>query len=244
MGNQCADFSLIDCRSLLGGGFVPEWIKVKPVVGREPRVVFQAIDITLCPALDFAGTSIARQGHAVSKLLEENFVSVPTAVETEKQNDRTMHDPGEEDRPRGKGRGRTEELTTRRLIAAHDAVAQHPDGTTVLETLLHAQQSVGSIRCDDCLGNVRVQRVKKTRNIFVVRHVHQHLERKMLLGHSDRAQDFETAEVRAQKNAAFTTVDLAVENFPTVHGERKLPKFAAQQVNAIENRRGEKIKGA
>ena len=66
----------------------------------------------------------------------------------------------------------------------------------------------------------------------------------MLLRDSDRAQDFEAAEVRTQKNATFTAVDLAMENFPAVQCERKLLKFAAQQVNAIQNRGGEKVKVA
>ena len=55
----------------------------------------------------------------------------------------------------------------------------------------------------------------------------------MLLAHSDRAQDLEAAKVRAQKNAAFTAVDLAMEKFPAVQRQLEICEFAFEQINAV-----------
>ena len=129
MRDERADLGLIDrwslhnCRSFTRGWFIPERVKVEPVVRRTSRVVLQPIDIALRPLLGFLRAPIAIQSYLVRKLLKENFVAVPAAVETEKQNDRTMHDRSEQYRPGGKSSGRAEELTPRGLVAASDAVA-------------------------------------------------------------------------------------------------------------------------
>ena len=58
-----------------------------------------------------------------------------------------------------------------------------------------------------------IKRIEKASNILVVRNVHQHLERKVLLRYSERAQHLEATEMRAQKDAAFAAFDSPVQDF-------------------------------
>src|SRR5437870_11501303 len=116
MRDEHANLHLIDGRSFARGRSVPKGVEIEPVVRRKSRVVLQAINITLRPAMDFLRALITRQRDLLGKLLEKNFVTIPAAVDTEKQNDRAMHDPGEQDRPGWKCRGRTQALAARRLI--------------------------------------------------------------------------------------------------------------------------------
>ena len=66
-----------------------------------------------------------------------------------------------------------------------------------------------------------------------MRDVHQHLERKILLRYAERAQHFEAAEMRAQKDAAFAAVDFPVKNFLLVKRDLKVLELTFQQINAI-----------
>src|ERR1051325_6814347 len=84
----------IACPPEPGRRRVPEWIKIEPVVRRNPRVMFEPINVALRPLLDLVGALSARQRDFVGKLLEKNFVTVPAAIETEKENNGAMHEPG------------------------------------------------------------------------------------------------------------------------------------------------------
>src|SRR5947207_14977610 len=150
---------------------------------------------------------------AIAEILEVNFVALPAAVETEKQDNRAMHHRGDQDRPGRKCSRRTEELTLRCLVAARDAVAQHANQEARIQALFDPQQSIRPIRHDYCAGDLVVKRIEEASNILVVRDVHQHFERKVLLRYSEGAQHLEATEMRAQKDAAFTALDLPVQDF-------------------------------
>jgi len=175
--------------------------------------VLQPLGITLHPMLDVFRAVIAIQDYVIGEMLEVNFVALPAAVEAEKQDNRAMHHRRDQDRPGGKCSGRTEESTLRCLVAARDAVAQHADEEARIQALFDPQQSIRPIRHDYRAGDLVVKRIEKASNILVVRDVHQHFERKVLLRYSERAQHLEATEMRAQKDAAFTALDLPVQDF-------------------------------
>src|ERR1043166_2504632 len=108
----------IACPPEPGGRRGPEWIKIEPVARGNPPVMFGPINIAFRPLLDLLGAVAARQRDFVGKLLEKNFVTVPAAIETEKENNGAMHDPGEQNRSGGKCRGGTKKFAAWRLIGA------------------------------------------------------------------------------------------------------------------------------
>ena len=63
------------------------------------------------------------QSDLLGKMLEINFVALPATVETEKQDNRAMHNGGKQDRAGRKCSRRAQELTLRCLVAARDAIA-------------------------------------------------------------------------------------------------------------------------
>src|SRR5436309_1963368 len=75
-----------------------------------------------------------------------------------------------------------------------------------------------------------------------MRNIHQHFEREFLLGDSDSTENLEATEMRSQKNAAATAFDLIVENFFLVNSDVEPIEPSLQEVNAIENCTGEKMK--
>src|SRR4029453_15253143 len=107
--------------------------------------------------------AIAIQSDLLSKMLEINFVALPAPVETEKQDNRAMHNRGKQDRTGRKyGRG-TQELPLRCLVAARDPVASHANQEACFQALLDPEQGVGSIRHDYGAGNLLVKRIEKAR---------------------------------------------------------------------------------
>ena len=111
------------CNVLTWWSLVPKRIEVKPVVRSNARVMLQALGIPLHPQLDLLGATIAIQSDLVGKMFEVNFVTIPAAVETEKQNNGTMRHGGKHDwadRERG---WPAKELALGCLIVARHAVA-------------------------------------------------------------------------------------------------------------------------
>src|SRR6266508_1014138 len=82
---------------LMRRNLVPKRIEVKPVVRRKAREMLQALSVALHPQLDLLGATIASQCDLVGKMFEVNFVTIPAAVEPEKQNNGTMRHGGKHD---------------------------------------------------------------------------------------------------------------------------------------------------
>src|SRR6266480_3330407 len=97
--------------------------------------MLQPLGITSHPILDVFRAGIAIQDYVIGEMLEVNFLALPAAVEVEKQDNRSMHQRGDQDRPGGKCSGRTEESTLRCLVAARDAVAQHANEEARIQAL-------------------------------------------------------------------------------------------------------------
>ncbi len=66
-----------------------------------------------------------------------------------------------------------------------------------------------------------------------MRDIHQHFERKVLLGYSEGAQHLEAAQMRAQKDAAFAAFDLPVQDLLLMKRHVKVLELTPQQINAI-----------
>src|SRR6266436_3179527 len=146
-------------------------------------------------------------------MLEVNFVALSAAVEAEKEDNRAMHHGGDQDRAGRKCSRPTKELTLRCLVAARDAIAQHANEEARIQALFDPQQSIRSMRHDYRARYLVIKRIEKASNMLVVRNVYQHLERKVLLRYSERAQHLEATEMRAQKAAAFAAFDSPVQDF-------------------------------
>ena len=97
---------------------IPKRIKVEPVIRRKPRVIFQAIDVTLHPMLDVLCAPVGIQNYFLSQSLELNFVVVTAAINAEKQDDGAMHDSWEQDRTGRECGRRTQEVALRGLAIA------------------------------------------------------------------------------------------------------------------------------
>ena len=63
--------------------------------------------------------------------------------------------------------------------------------------------------------------------------VHQNFERKVALRNSERAQHLETAEVRAQKDAASVGFHLPVQHFLPMQRDVKMLELPPEEINAI-----------
>ena len=175
--------------------------------------MLQPLDVALHPMVDLLRAAIAIQNYLVGEMLEVNFVALPAAVETKKQDNRATHYGGKQDWAGRKCSWRTQELTSRYLAAARGTVAQHSNEGARIEALFDPQQGIRPIRHDYRAGYLRIQRIKKTSDVLVVRGVHQHLERKVLLRYSEGAQHLEATQMRAQKDTAFAAFDLLVQDF-------------------------------
>src|SRR5437870_12460499 len=101
-------------------------------------------------------------------MFEVNLVAIPAAVESKKQNHRATHHGGKQDRAGWERRRRVKELTSRSLVDARDAVAQHADETASIQTPHDSYQCNRSIRCDYSCCNLPAQRVKKSRDVSLV----------------------------------------------------------------------------
>src|SRR4029453_3947846 len=73
--------------------------------------MLQALGIALHPMLNVFRAAIAIQSDLLGKMLEINFVALAAPVETEKQDNRTMHDRSEQDRTGRKYSRCTPDLT-------------------------------------------------------------------------------------------------------------------------------------
>src|SRR4029434_2033155 len=91
-----------------------------------------------------------------------------------------------------------------------------------IQALFDPKQGIGSIRDDYGAGNFLVKRIEKASDVLVVCGVHQHLERKVLLGYSERPQHLEATQMRAQKDAAFAAFDFPEQNFLVIKSHVKV----------------------
>src|SRR5438132_14012634 len=102
---------------------IPKRVKIKPIVRREPGIMFQTIDVALRPMLDVFGAMLAIQNDFVGEFLEIDFVTVASSINPEEQDDRAMHHGCNHDGADRKRNGCAEKLTlhslsiTRRTIA-------------------------------------------------------------------------------------------------------------------------------
>jgi hypothetical protein len=85
--------------------------------------MLQAFGVALHPQLDLLSPTIAIQCDLVGKMLEVNFVTIPAAGETEKQNNGTMRHGGKHDWTNRERGWPAKESTLGRLIIARHAVA-------------------------------------------------------------------------------------------------------------------------
>src|SRR5205814_7419611 len=92
---------------------IPKRIKVEPVIRRKPRVVLQTIGVALHPTLDLLQAPVAIQDYFISQLLEVNLVTVPPAVNAEKQDNMATHNRRQHSLAGGVSRGRGLELPWR-----------------------------------------------------------------------------------------------------------------------------------
>src|SRR5882724_4534633 len=102
---------------------IPERIKVEPVVRRQTRIMLQPLDVALHPRLNILGAMLSIQHDLAGEMFEVNVVAIPAAVETEEQNDGTMHHGSKQHRAGRQGGRRAEEVTARCLIGAENAIA-------------------------------------------------------------------------------------------------------------------------
>ncbi len=74
-----------------------------------------------------------------------------------------------------------------------------------------------------------------------MRDIHQYLKRKILLRHAQRAQHLETAEMRTQKDATLTGLNLTVQDFAVMNCHVKARELAFQQIQPIQYCGGETV---
>jgi hypothetical protein len=85
--------------------------------------MLQALGVALHPQLDLLSPTIAIQRDLVGKMFKVNFVTIPAAVETEKQNNGTMRHGGKHDWADRKRGWPAEELALGCLTIVQHAVA-------------------------------------------------------------------------------------------------------------------------
>src|SRR5207248_10765422 len=223
---------------------IPKRIKVKPIVRCKPRVILETIDVTLRPMLDVFSPAVAVQDYFLGKSLEKNFVAVASVIQTKEQDDGTMHHGGDKDRADWKGCRSAEEVTLRGLAIACRPVTYCSNEIASVQAFLYFEQCIRSIRNDDSAGDLRIKRIKKTRDVVIMNNIHQDLEWKFRARHAERAQNFEATKMRAQKNATLAAFDLMVKYFTVMKFYLEVLESAGKQIDSIENGRGEAMKMA
>jgi hypothetical protein len=222
---------------------VPEWIKVEPVIRRESRVVLQPISIALRPLLELAGPPVAVQNNFIGEMFEMDFVTIASAIKAEEQNDRAMHERGDDDGASRECRAGPEKSANGGFVVFGDAIAESADEETALQVFPDAKQSVRSIGNNNGVCNVRVEAVEKTGEVFVVLDIHEHFELKALR-QAECSQDFKAAEVRAEKETTVTVFHVPMEDLSAADSDIKALELAAQKIDAIENGGSEAMKMA
>src|SRR5437868_10361395 len=113
---------------------IPKRIEVKPVIRCKACIMLQALGVALHPKLDLLSPTIAIQGDFVGKMFEVNFVTVPTAVETKKQNHGATRHRGKHYWPDWERSRAVKELAAACLNIARHAVTQRADEEPRIQT--------------------------------------------------------------------------------------------------------------
>ena len=85
--------------------------------------MFQAIDVALCPLLDVFDAVLPLQNDFVREFFEIDFIPISSPINTEEQNDGTMHHGRNYEGADRECRWRAEELTPRSFPIARRTIA-------------------------------------------------------------------------------------------------------------------------
>src|SRR5215212_8551574 len=145
--NQAADFRFADYNPAeVHSSLVPERVKIEPVVRGEMSIMLQPLHIFRDPVANIFSPPVPVQDHFIGQPFEEDVVSITTAIDAEKQNDRTVHQGGKNDRTGWKGGGAAEKIALGGFTVTGWAVAKNADEVTGIKTFLYLQQGIRPIR--------------------------------------------------------------------------------------------------